>query len=73
MRLVRLASALLDCADTSLSPLQLLLLAEKALAAGSPEQLRLPVDGAYDDDGSALTVTDPQANVGALQMFIYGE
>ena len=73
VRLVRLARALLDCADTSLSPLQLLLLAEKALAAGSPEQLRLPVDGAYDDDGSALTVTDPQANVGALQMFIYGE
>ena len=71
-RLVRLARAVLDTAQTSLSPFQLLLLGEKALAAGPPEQLRLPVDGSYDDNGSSLAVTDLPANVGALQMFLYG-
>jgi len=72
LRLVRLARAALQGVDTSLSPLQLISLAEKALAAGEVRQLRLPVDGSYTDDGSSLRIDDMQMNVGELQMFLYG-
>lgn len=71
VRLTRLGKAILTSIDTDLSPLALISLGEKALAAGAPGQLRLPVDGSYQDDGSSLKLTDPQANVGALQMFLY--
>ena len=73
VRLVRLAAALLQSADTDLSPLQLLSLGEKALAWGVTDTLRLPVDGSYTDDGSNLTVTDMQANIAALQLSVYGD
>ena len=73
VRLFRLGSAILDSVETDLSPLQLISLGEKALAAGAPLQLRLPVDGSYDDNGSSLTLTDPQRNIGELQMFLYGK
>ena len=73
VRLFRLGSAILDSVETDLSPLQLVSLGEKALASGTPQQLRLPVDGSYDDNGSSLILTDPQKNVGELQMFLYGE
>ena len=73
VRLVRLGRVLLAGIDTDLSPLQLLLLGEKALAVGRPDQLRLPVDGSYTDDGSSLQVDDMQANIAALQLFVYDD
>ena len=72
VRLVRLARALFRSAQTNMSPVQLLSLGEKALAAPAPRQLRLPVDGSYTDDGSALTITDLQKNIGEFQLFVYG-
>ena len=71
LRLIRLARALLDASDTNLSLIQLLSLGEKALAAGVPEQKRLPVDGSYTDDGSALRVDDFPANAEAFRAFAY--
>ena len=68
--LVRLARTLARSVDTNMSPIQLLCLGEKALAA-TPEQLRLPVDGAYTDDGANLVVTDPSQNIAAFQAFAY--
>ena len=71
MRLVRLARAVLQSVDTDMSPLQLISLGEKALAAGAPDTLRLPVDGSYTDDGSSLRVNDMQTNIGQFQTFVY--
>ena len=58
---------------TNLNLAELASLGEKALFAGKIEQLRLPVDGAFDDDGSKLTVTDAETNRRALREFIYAE
>ena len=69
--LVRVARALMGSVDTNMSPIQLLSLGEKALAAGTPGQLRLPVDGAYTDDGANLIIDDPQKNIDAFRMFAY--
>ena len=71
VRLVRLARAVLQSVDTDMSPLQLISLGEKALAAGTPDTLRLPVDGSYTDDGSSLRVNDMQTNIGQFQTFVY--
>ena len=72
VRMVRLARAVFETIDTNMSPLQLISLGEKVLAADAPEQLRLPVDGSFTDDGSALRVNDLQPNIGAFQTFVYG-
>lgn len=71
-RMVRFAKALLQAAETDLSPIQLISLGEKALASGVTGSLRLPVDGSYTDDGSSLQIDDLQANIAALQLAIYG-
>ena len=71
--LSRLYKAVADTLTTDMSAVQLLSLGEKALAAGSPEQFHLPVEGAYADDGSSLTLTNPEMNTYALKKFIYGD
>ncbi len=63
----------MDTADTNMSALQLLSLAEKALSAGAPDQLHLPVEGSYTDDGALLTIDNLQMNVVTLRRFIYDE
>lgn len=68
--MLRLARTLARSVDTNMSPIQLLSLGAKALAA-TPEQLRLPVDGAYTDDGANLVVTDPSLNISTFQSFAY--
>ena len=73
VKLVRLTRTVMDSVHTNMSALQILSLGEKALLAGSVEQLRLPLDGTYTDDGSRLTLTDPGKNREALMGFIYGE
>ena len=71
--LARLIRAFMDTADTNMSALQLLSLAEKALSAGAPDQLHLPVEGSYTDDGASLTIDNLQMNVVTLRRFIYDE
>ena len=69
--LIRLAKAVSRSVETNLSTVALLSLGVKALAAGTPGQLRLPVEGSYTDDGSALRVDDAAANVEAFMEFAY--
>lgn len=69
----RFLSAGLSGVETNLSPIELLSLGEKALFAGGMEQLRLPLDGTFKDNGSSLSVTNRSRNVEALREFIYGE
>ena len=69
----RFLSAGLSGVETNLSPIELLSLGEKALFAGGMEQLRLPLDGTFKDNGSSLSVTNRSRNVEALRKFIYGE
>ena len=69
--LIRLGRALIDTCDTNLSAVQLLSLGEKVLLGGAPDQLRLPADDSFTDDGSALRVDDWQKNIDAFRMFVY--
>ena len=46
-------------------------LAKKALLAGSMEQLRLPAEGSFTDDGAKLNVTSYPANHEAFMRFVY--
>ena len=69
---VRFATAGLSGIDTNLSPVELVSLAEKALLSGELEQLRLPLDGTFTDDGSSLKITNPDKNIATLRAFIYG-
>ena len=43
----------------------------KTLVGGEIEQMRLPADGTYDDNGSSIFI-DEAANAQALREFIYG-
>lgn len=70
---VRFLSAGLSGVETNLSPVELISLGEKALFSGEMEQLRLPLDGTFKDNGSTLTVTNRSKNIEALRGFIYGE
>ena len=68
---VRLGKVVLKNVNTNMSAMQILSLGEKALLTGRAEQLRLPVDGSYTDDGSKLTVNDRTANRDAFIRFVY--
>ena len=69
--LLRLARTLRTSVDTNMSPIQLLSLGEKVLAATAPGQLRLPVDGSYTDDGANLIIDDLPQNISAFRAFAY--
>ena len=68
----RLTRAVFDAAKTNMSIVQLLSLGEKALMAGEVEQLRLPVDGSFTDNGSSLVIESRNANRDAFIRFVYG-
>lgn len=71
--LIRFISAGLSGVQTNLSPIEMISLGEKALFSAEIEQLRLPADGSFSDDGSSLTVTDRAANVAKFREFAYGD
>ncbi len=68
----RFITAGLGGVETNLNPVELLSLGEKALFSGSMEQLRLPVDGSFSDNGSSLRITDKTTNVRIFREFVYG-
>ena len=70
--MARLARTVTESVNTNMSLLQILSLGEKALLAGSVEQLRLPVEGSFTDDGAKLDVTSYPANHDAFMQFVYG-
>ena len=70
--LTRLARTVMASVNTNMSLLQIMSLGEKALLAGSIEQMRLPVEGSFKDDGSKLNVTSYPANHEAFMKFVYG-
>lgn len=69
----RFLAAGLSGVETNLNPVELVSLGEKALFSGDMQQLRLPVDGSYSDNGSTLTVNSWKANVSKLREFIYAK
>ena len=70
--LYRLGNALFSAIDTNMSPVQLLSLGEKALVAATDiQQMRLPVEGSYTDNGSTLRITDMKSNINAFLEFVY--
>ena len=69
--LSRLWRTVMDSVNTNMSMLQILSLGEKALLAGSVEQLRLPVEGSFTDDGAKLEVTSYPSNHEAFVHFVY--
>ncbi len=71
--LVRAAWKALRKIESSLSPAEIVSLGLKTLVGGEVRQFRLPVEGTFEDNGSALIVRDLPANVQALYDFVYGE
>jgi len=69
----RFLAAGLSGVETNLNAVELISIGEKALFSGDIQQLRLPVDGSYTDNGSTLTVNSWKANVSKLREFIYAE
>ena len=67
----KLLPAAFGSVETNLSPVELISLAEKAVLAGQLEQLRLPVDGSFSDDGSSLKITNKSKNIDAFRNFVY--
>ena len=70
---VRLAQAVFASVDTNMSVPQIISLGEKAVLAGGFEQLRLPADGSFTDDGSKLILNDKNASREAFLRFAYGD
>ena len=71
LMLYRLTDALLNAVQTNMSFIQLVSLGEKALLAGEPGQMRMPVDNTYTDNGSTIKIDDRQANIDAFRRFVY--
>ena len=67
---VRLANVLFGTVETNMNAVEIASLGMKALVCGEIEQMRLPVDGTYDDNGSSIAI-DASANAQALREFIY--
>lgn len=70
--LTNFISAGLDGIETNLSAVELLSLGEKALFSQKMDQLRLPVDGSFSDNGSSLVITDRDVNIRRFREFAYG-
>ena len=68
---VRLADVLFNTMETNMGAVEIVSLGMKALVGGEIEQMRLPADGTYDDNGSSIFI-DEAANAQALREFIYG-
>lgn len=67
----RFIKAAFECIDTNLSAIELISLGEKALLAGELQQLRLPIDGTFTDNGSTLTITNLNANIEKFREMVY--
>lgn len=69
--LINLARTALSKVETNLSVVQIVSLAMKAITSEDIGQLRIPVEGSYTDDGSALTNVDYKKNLEAFIEFAY--
>lgn len=69
--LYRTAKAVADNVDTDLSLFEIASLGVKCALSGDYEHMRMPVDGTYTDDGSALRDIDYGANLSAFIEFAY--
>lgn len=67
------AKAVYEALDTNIPLWMLISLGEKALFTDEIRQLRLPVNGSYNDTGTVIKITDIQANIDAYRQFAYGE
>lgn len=71
LMLINLARTALSKVETNLSAVEIVSLAMKAITADDIGQLRMPVEGSYTDDGSALTNVDYKKNLEAFIEFAY--
>lgn len=69
--IARLTQVVMQSVNTNMSALQIVSLGEKALLSDDGEELRLPVEGSFTDDGSKITITDPAMNRRAFLEFVY--
>ena len=68
---VNLYNVLKSSVDTNLSLPELISLGEKVLVSGKIETLRAPANEYIVDNGSFITITNPEANVRSVHEFIY--
>ena len=68
---VNLYNVLKSSVDTNLSLPELISLGEKVLVSGKIETLRAPANEYIVDNGSFITITNPEENVRSVHEFIY--
>lgn len=68
---VNLYNVLKSSVDTNLSLPELISLGEKVLVSGKIETLRAPANEYIVDNGSFITITNPEGNVRSVHEFIY--
>lgn len=71
LALYRLGDAALSKVDTNMNVFELLSIGMKAAVRPEAEQLRLPVDGSYNDNGSSLADVNFEKNRNAFLEFAY--
>jgi len=69
----RLYDVLQNSMDTNLSLAELISLGEKILISGNIETHRIPENDHILDDGSAITLTNPEGCVQALHAYLYSK
>lgn len=70
--LIHVAAGAISMLDTNMNAAELLSLGEKALLSSDIDQMRLPKNGTYTDDGGMFYDVDYAANHDAFVEFVYG-
>lgn len=68
---INLFNVLQNSIDTNLSLPEIISMGEKILISGNIETHRAPQNEHIVDNGSSITITDPQSNIRSLHKFIY--
>lgn len=71
-QLVNFTVRALGMVETNMNALEIISLGEKALLTKSIDQMRLPVNGTYSDDGGMFYNVNFEANRKAFVEFVYG-
>ncbi|MBQ3080007.1 MAG: LCP family protein [Clostridia bacterium] len=70
--LIGIGTSALNELETNMNVLEIISLGLKAATAGGVEQMRLPVNGTYTDDGGMFYNVDYKKNHDAFVEFVYG-
>ena len=71
--LIDLCQAAMARVQTNMNIFEILSIGSKGILCSDIEQLRLPADGTYNDNGSSLADINYEKNLAVFKEFVYGE